>query len=401
MDLVPSLRDGKTAWLAVRMHNSELSAYDGKGVDGFVDRFKAKLLEHPEEWHATTQAWLFFGTLSELFAINGIPFRKEDFVARSPEGSEILSTKRLPAYLAAWAVAATNHHRSILRQQKHFWITATNEVFKDAIEDTGNEALLRAKRSVEVVDLTIKCLEHVARSHNIVAIASWDLIVSLCGRMITAIRSLYNLSQELYFDDRLLSVRKAIRDLGVQASTRLFRLNSWCPREIAIIGDLVEHDPCTVLYCAQLRRNEDRADHSRCDATMCNAYQIDESIYQTKHWHNGCDCEFLGLREEKVSSLSTKLTKYISVPRSLQNIRMVVWRDGRAHDQSVPLIGVEAARLASKASKYLDLQTNVRCVAISHVWVDGMGNAKENLLPECQISRLQVPVYPNCIADDC
>lgn len=398
MDLVPSLRDSTTAWPTVRLHRSEFSLYDGGGMEGFADRFMARLREHPEQWQAITQGWLFFGALSELFAINGVQFLDEDFIACSSENLKTISTKRFPAYLAAWTIAAANHSTSVLRQRKHSWVTASVEYGKDTMEATEEEASLRAYRSVEFVDIILTCLNHVARSHGIAATELWDLILLLCGRMVTAMRSFYNFAQQIYLPDRLLSVRKSIRDMGLQASGRLFRLNSWCAREVAIIGDLVEHDPCTLLYCAQLQRNADRADHSRCNATICNAYQIDESVYQTKHWQQGCDCEFLGLQDEKVSSLPTKLTKYISVPRSLQSIRMMTWRDWRPHTQMVPLIGVEAARLASKASKHLDLQTNVRCVAISHVWADGMGNAKENTLPECQISRLQVLIHRARIA---
>ena len=78
------------------------------------------------------------------------------------------------------------------------------------------------------------------------------------------------------------------------------------------------------------------------------------------------------------------------MPRKLKSIPMAVWRDGKLSMSAVPLAGVEAARLASKTSKYLDLSLNSRCVAISHVWADGLGNSTDNILPECQVSRIQV-----------
>jgi len=76
---------------------------------------------------------------------------------------------------------------------------------------------------------------------------------------------------------------------------------------------------------------------------------------------------------------------------------MIIWVNGEIEVIKVSLEEANGTSLIKKSTGGFETSLTAHCVAISHVWADGMGNAQENALYECQIARLQILVnklYP-------
>lgn len=133
----------------------------------------------------------------------------------------------------------------------------------------------------------------------------------------------------------------------------------WCPSEITMLQN--RFSVTGRYFASRLRRRGRAMNHMSCTTTTCSASQIDNSTYVTQHIEVDCHCAHVHIDPQEVG-LTLKQGK---VPRFLI----------KPSDQS---------------RDHLDLQM-VECgpyVAISHVWAHGLGNAKSNSLPQCQLRRI-------------
>lgn len=114
--------------------------------------------------------------------------------------------------------------------------------------------------------------------------------------------------------------------------------------------------------------NEDpavgRGRHRNCTVQQCLGEKIDQSLYQTAHSTDACNCGSRGPQVDQV----VRILDDTEVPAFV-----VVGGDSQGDDT----VTVEVIRASS-----------CRYVAFSHVWADGLGNKDNNMLPMCQISRL-------------
>lgn len=117
----------------------------------------------------------------------------------------------------------------------------------------------------------------------------------------------------------------------------------------------------TAYYLLHLPRSR-KVNHIGCSQSTCNAYTVDEETYRTTHTIDGCKCKHVPVDMDKLNSIITKgevpLVQIKSVGRD--DVKLVM-KSGTPHDTYV---------------------------AISHVWMDGLGNPRYNSLPRCQLMRL-------------
>ncbi|ESK91662.1 het domain protein [Moniliophthora roreri MCA 2997] len=136
----------------------------------------------------------------------------------------------------------------------------------------------------------------------------------------------------------------------------------WCPLMVRILGQSV----CTLGYATMLepyvRKDVERRGHTGCSAAECTRNNIDASTYTTRHAVDGCRCSFSKPSLDAVTET------------------LLQWQ--------IPVITIEH----SHDNHHLQLKcknaTNIPYVAISHVWVDGLGSVTEAGLPSCQLERL-------------
>lgn len=126
----------------------------------------------------------------------------------------------------------------------------------------------------------------------------------------------------------------------------------------------------TLYYLSTWDRVILKKDHSRCgSSTSCQAHQLNPKTYKTQHIAGCLGCQEHGLSSESISS--------ILVPA--KTIVPLVTVDSQRLESPVEAVAADISRVEAVPSY----------VAISHVWSDGKGNPHRNLLPLCQLQRLQ------------
>lgn len=140
--------------------------------------------------------------------------------------------------------------------------------------------------------------------------------------------------------------------------------NGWCIHQVRHLAR--KFDPGTFARLAELERAPLRTtSHQQClHSEACVAYNTDPNTYKTQHTNPGCKCALVCVPYESM---------------------LKVIRKGK-----VPLVSIKDSRSANERFK---LQVHARrrgskYTAISHVWIDGLGNANVNGLPSCQLERL-------------
>ena len=141
----------------------------------------------------------------------------------------------------------------------------------------------------------------------------------------------------------------------------------WCIGDITTMNE--ECDSSTLLYLSTLDQHALGRGHERCSAQKgCQAFVVDWALYRTKHTE-GCSedqCDDIGPSMEEVGAIIRN-----------GDIPLI------AMDMSTSPSQIEVVRYKEQSEYRNDY------VAISHVWLDGLGNPKANSLPRCQLERIQ------------
>lgn len=425
MDHLPRLLGSNGPWHNIPFYGR--FNYDGLGIRGFPSRCSFQL-ENPgaiytnDEYSAFFQAWLYFGTLVDVFGAYDIPVLTDDFY-HEVNGRLHLKTDRLEDYIAAWIVQASREDGAILEKDKyryrartigenvgarlgqfvgkaivkakygnvdygstHAEANAGEAVPGQIIQGEREKTRVRAFKIFKTLETVSTTLHGYGQGSSSIEDAIWDSVLILCSTLESAAYSIYRAFE---FDFKF---RHLFHTLPARLRGSVFDEMGWCPREKKIIDGLVEGDQCVLSLCAQLDRRQDRALHSKCDQKMCHGYQItDKAEYKTKHVTSNCLCEFIGFGKCEVigsspsneSIICRVVNRESSLPRKLRSAPMVTYTNGSLQIVDVSLIGAEAVRLTN-------LPVSKQYVAISHVWADGLGNRDANDLPRCQLERLQV-----------
>lgn len=135
----------------------------------------------------------------------------------------------------------------------------------------------------------------------------------------------------------------------------------WCASGISIV--LQGLNDTAGIFASRLDRQRTRADHSRCSANKCVAFNIAAEEYETKHAIGCRGCGNVHICRHELSS----------VLRRNQTPRARIWLKG----------------LGDTCQANVTMEDSGPYIAVSHVWSDGLGNATANCLPTCQLSRLR------------
>ena len=348
-----------------------------KNSDAFVEN----------DFLAFLQAWLFFGTLDEVFKVVGVSVNQQDFV-RLQDQDEILTTIMLESYIDRWS----------LRE-------------RSALPETS-----RAKRADEIRSIidhqTILCDAH---DHKEIFCGPFNVCFSasvLCLSLRFAWHEIYTPSVSL------ISSTDQTYHLESKYLRAKFLEAGWCVNKVESIS---KSWPLTLQYFTlQLGYLSSAKDHGDCYRNHCIANQIDEATYESKHLNSPyCSCTFLLnctsycvrskdqiklLLESFTSSSMQKilLERTIATARSSPNM----FRDGHwrassdkitdiVKEGSFPLItmvnpSIEPYDVNPEIVKY---ETGTVYFAISHVWADGLGNTRRNSLPLCQLITLRARLF--------
>jgi hypothetical protein len=142
----------------------------------------------------------------------------------------------------------------------------------------------------------------------------------------------------------------------------------WCPNEIRV---LAFNSAASLLYfVSNLNPPRPQKEHaiSKCNNFRCKAYNVDEATYKTKHAVDGCNCPFVFASQGDLYDI----LKRGSIPLT-STFECAIKDYGQGQRLYV---------------KLADFNPQVKFVAISHVWSNGLGNQHNNGLPRCQFDRI-------------
>ncbi|RDW58110.1 hypothetical protein BP6252_13521 [Coleophoma cylindrospora] len=291
-----------------------------------------------QDHHAVTalvQAWLFFGTLNEVFAACGIMVELRDFVNHEHNGELTISTTHLPSYLDK-----LNNTNIWSGEAGRKACDRIIQCFKLGSEFIQRENVLynRLGSDNKVVDMLVISIQILGETLENALRTVWAS--EGFGEVVPA--------------EKIWSMKSA-----VPGRTGMSILGGvWCRTEKIMLYGMF--DTTTLYYAGSLYRPSVGLEHSACGNNHCMARQIDNAVYRTKHATEGCKCG------------------HVLVDTAA--MRPILARG------SIPCIDI--AFVEDEAILTVSDSESRDYVAISHVWSDGLGNTRNNSLPLCQLRRL-------------
>ena len=345
MDHLPAARNGTVQGLEVVPYLCE-KPYDGGPFLTYpirenrpeiipdADSARKQLLIDYERLHPTLnkifeafcQTWLFFGLINELL---GNICKPVDFVQPGRDGDgKIISTSRLLGLIEQWMASVQNGSSTMTYEH------------------------------------VAKCLR-LTHATLLAAGPEFDSSVKFC---IASVGELFAQAANQAFDiGNLVLHNKCPATWGPQFGKTVWneRMESlgWCPSQIEITTRSTLQLQ-SLYFFASMPNSVSNGCHGACDSLKCVAYQTDLENYATQHVSKTCRCKELCI---DMSDLDAVLTT-----------------------GALPLLRInEAETLDELTVEIVASQSDSRYLALSHVWADGLGNAKANALPRCQLLQLR------------
>jgi len=328
----------------------EHEPHDDTGFEHFAQRKgywrNGKLDDQkpPLELARIVQSWLYFGFLSEVL---DRPISPADL---TPAHGVHLDKHKLCSFLLPELLETR------LRKLRSQGLAGCDET------------LSRLRTTIELaIDASITCDLFVPCDFD-----QYGWIMLSVKILLVTIMHVYNgLAPEhpfSYRDARLFPISSS----GSRSSAAGALLNymqdakKMCPQTAYRI--CTSHNYMVAYYLMHLPHRPE-IDHLGCSTSTCTAFTISTTAYRTKHVDNKCSCEH---RKVDVNHISDIITQ--------GKIPVVQLTPRGNNDMELSVKGV------SPGSAY---------VALSHVWLDGLGNPSENSLPRCQLQRLHSMLRSN------
>ena len=340
MDHLPYPDDASLPALRIPYLCADVEHYDDRGFRDFPTRIG---WNDTTQWStcqtARIQSWLYFGLLAELF---GSSFEIKQFIENSANGTQFVTTKRLPAIL--------RHHCG---ENSRLYQSMASMGFRDKsqkgylrgrpyvrLDERITFALGMAREQCDLLDLEVPSARLIALSINILI---WSIGNALCTYWPSRKQvKEYKPRPDRFLRSRMLDGRK-------------------CPYWTEVF--LQKYSAAMVYYLAALPSLHSDVDHSDCSAKQCTAHDINEQLYTTKHVQADCPCDMVTPDTAKIVSIIEKngvpLVKLRELPSGLIALDVVEGRYGQHY------------------------------TAISHVWSGGLGNPSSNSLPQCQLRSIR------------
>ena len=310
--------------------------YDGEPFDKYPDRVEKHGKFSPKsmsELMTFLQTWLFFGLLGTVFKRDPDEIWR-DFSRELTELSIItVTTEQLGLYTRKYLTSFKPSHRKT--------VYSCLRIAYETLNSVCNRPILSSIHSKVLLSL------------------------SVLGEFLSILMALSFPGEESELGPKLLRAWPAgILSSGHFLSQRM-QDDGWCRRDIARNVQLLT---TSALYFVSHFGNPDaHVSHLSCTFTECKSAQISEDEYRTKHICRHGDCGDIKADQDRLTSI-------------LQN------------DSSIPLIPVmnddTTYDIHEQCLDLIDSGSQIRYVAISHVWSEGLGNVSQNSLPRCQLLRL-------------
>lgn len=238
------------------------------------------------------QTWLYFGTLTTIFKLQGIEIDQSEFVETDESSGEVFVTSKvLPSKIREWRIEWNESGRD--RNAKEAKLTqkilAELSTYIDrycGVEGREHEGIMRAPVTAPV---------------------AWPVSEEIAMSMIALGYILGQAAREIYHDGYI------IMDWGASPWLKARLLEKgWCALDVRRLLADVGIDGQYYLALKECPYDMER--HRGCNEFGCRACTIVEETYVTKHVEPECKCEF---------DMATK--EVVEVIRA-EGIPVVSWR---------------------------------------------------------------------------
>ncbi|KAF8242630.1 hypothetical protein K440DRAFT_664649 [Wilcoxina mikolae CBS 423.85] len=286
----------------------------------------------------------------EIFGIVGIHLRESDFI----RGERYITTAKLPRLIEEWKAREESSSEGI---------SLLGEGHAERHAEWGGSMKTKAGRYLMITEVLEK-VQSVVKKHCYGEIGpygpnppGWGVEPKISLSIMALGCSLKNAASSIY-DPNMPRTRQLWGTSNIL--TDRFDNGGWCCGELNALMNTVEIDGIYYFGSLQSPRALSKENHTDCSLQACVS-TIDTTSYETQHAKKCLDCK----------------CPMFGDPVAVAAI---------VEEKAIPLVLWTGSEL--KVVKY-DSESKQKYLAISHVWSDGMGNQKDNKLPQCQLESLQ------------
>ena len=316
---------------------------------------------------AFLQTWLYFGFLA-AFLDEPIDFKK--LISINQSGDAIITTKSLPEYLVPWAVrmrvlSSIERKRLYLKKAQLInFVSDRSKVLHHRNQTSPHTLPTTFGLSIAILGETLGCaVGRVLGAGICVLENNADGSFGSWGYGSPFRFWVEGLQKEGWSEGNVSRLSRDAQMVSWGFYSPLyqwFENLGWCDNDtlrlqtnMMITGS---------LFASMTARRED-VSHVQCTEWRCEANDMDEQRYQTRHVRSDCICEFVQPDQSKIKAI--------------------------LHAGGIPLVSVSICEVTGKLRlEVMRREAGVYYTAFSHVWSDGLGNCNENSIPLCQARRL-------------
>ena len=280
------------------------------------------------------QNWLFFGLLHEV--LGGL-YRHEEFVTTlldGENGKSIITTTDLVSRLEEWVARATQDKASLTAVCEHIatCLKITLACLFITIPTFDGHLKFHLASVAELVRYAASKACNVAWTNDL----RRTLITMPFGHTIS--------------DDFWKFV--------------LLERSTCCPSQVHMLLQDFRSLQALGFIASCFYEDNVQTYHASCDEHICRAGDSRTPGQITRHVSESCECKFVHVDEEElVDCLKNKCLPLLRLRK-----------ESNMGEMSIEIVP------STRSTSY---------VALSHVWVDGLGNHTATALPRCQLSRLK------------
>ncbi len=345
------------------------------------------------------QAWLYFGVLDELFnVILDLNVSLSDFIDIR-DGQPFLTTSQLRRHIRSWEdkqyeIDRDHYSGHKLMDELHFanLHSALAKILIKVRDFSYSFDLRRDLPWARCLDsdflAAIFILADTLKAAGLHIWREWQPAVGRGQLTIMGFKEPREIVEDRYGyvakpKVEVLALERVSPSVRPDLFEDKFAKLGRCPNEYGMLRRLLFKETTGLFLASRLRRpfSDTELSHTSCTAKRCLASQIETGTFQTRHT---AECDDAGV------------CRIIRVDSDVAAQRI---RQGR-----IPLISIKWlpnqpwvyknesswARRRRKHKVELAWEETENYIAISHVWSHGLGNPKDNALPECQLRRLKL-----------
>lgn len=252
-------------------------------------------------------------------------FDQDDFV-RAINSKLVITTKKLPGKLKQWMSDPNLNQKRLTHLHQCLQMTLVALVATPRVFDTKLKIGIAATAEVIGTSLILAAKARGISTELLPALGCWGDL-----------------------DQQRLRVAEMQKRHG------------WCPAQASFtLGKFYSLQ--AKIYLSKITKPYKEGAHVACSFEDCRALQIDPSIYKSLHRHPGI-CKNVKANQVEV----------VKVLKNGKNALLDLTFNQTSNEISITIVAA---------------QPNSWYIALSHVWADGLGNTKENSLPQCQLHHI-------------